>query len=115
MDGRAGITRFNAPWPRFYFRCVLLRPNFIRNSARISFTDSVRSVNRKPHYRMKVLVLNRAFYPDVVSSGQHLADRAVNLARSGNEVTVVTAASGYDDPSRRFSYRESGTASRSSL
>jgi len=55
---------------------------------------------------MRILLLNQAFYPDVVSSGQHLTDLAVSLAHVGHDVTVVAAASGYDDPSRRFPYRE---------
>src|SRR5881409_1381588 len=56
--------------------------------------------------RMRILLLNQAFYPDVVSSGQHLTDLAVSLAQVGHDVTVVAAASGYDDPSRRFRRRE---------
>ena len=55
---------------------------------------------------MRILLVNQAFYPDVVSSGQHLTDLAVSLAHVGHDVTVVAAASGYDDPSRRFPYRE---------
>jgi len=56
--------------------------------------------------RMRILLLNQAFYPDVVSSGQHLTDLAVSLAQLGHDVTVIAAASGYDDPSRRFRRRE---------
>src|SRR5947208_335142 len=56
--------------------------------------------------RMRILLLNQAFYPDVVSSGQHLTDLAVGLAQAGHDVTAVAASSGYDDPSRRFRYRE---------
>jgi len=56
---------------------------------------------------MRILLLNQAFYPDVVSTGQHLTDLAVSLAKAGHDVTAVAASSGYDDPSRRFRYRES--------
>jgi len=42
----------------------------------------------------------------VVSTAQHLTDLAVELAASGNEVTVVASRRGYDDPSRRFEKRE---------
>src|SRR5437667_6099206 len=56
--------------------------------------------------RMRILLLNQAFYPDVVSSGQHLTDLAVSLAQLGHDVTIIAAASGYDDPSRRFRRRE---------
>ena len=41
---------------------------------------------------MRILLLNQAFYPDVVSSGQHLTDLAVSLAHVGHDVTVVAAA-----------------------
>ena len=51
---------------------------------------------------MRILLLNQAFYPDVVSSGQHLTDLALELTREGHAVTVLTAARGYDDPTRRF-------------
>jgi len=55
---------------------------------------------------MKVLLLNQCFWPDVVSTAQHLTDLAVELAAEGHEVTVVTGDRGYDDPSRRFPRRE---------
>ena len=51
---------------------------------------------------MRVLLLNQAFYPDVVASGQHLTDLALELTGQGHAVTVLTAARGYDDPDRRF-------------
>lgn len=55
---------------------------------------------------MKVLLLNQCFYPDVVSTAQHLTDLAVELADRGHEVTVVASRRGYDDPSVRFSRGE---------
>lgn len=55
---------------------------------------------------MKVLLLNQAFYPDVVSSGQHLTDLALALRAAGHAVTVVTDARGYADPTQRFALRE---------
>ena len=55
---------------------------------------------------MKVLLINQCFYPDVVSSAQHLTDLAIELAASGHEVTVVTGRRGYDDPSMRFPKKE---------
>src|SRR5436309_6222216 len=75
-------------------------------------TFGARSVSDRTSFQgfasqlMRILLLNQAFYPDVVSSGQHLTDLAVSLAHVGHDVTVVAAASGYDDPSRRFPYRE---------
>ncbi len=55
---------------------------------------------------MKILLLNQCFYPDVVSTAQHLADLAVDLVESGHTVTVVTGRRGYDDPSLRLPRRE---------
>src|SRR5438093_4422016 len=75
------------------------RPSSVGKSRSRSVLDSAAE-------RMRILLLNQAFYPDVVSSGQHLTDLAVNLVQAGHDVTAVAAASGYDDPSRRFCYRE---------
>lgn len=55
---------------------------------------------------MKVLLLNQCFYPDVVSTAQHLTDLAVELSERGHEVTVVCGSRGYDDPEVRFPARE---------
>ena len=55
---------------------------------------------------MRILLLNQCFYPDVVSTAQHLTDLATALAARGHEVTVVTSDRGYDDPSIRFKRRE---------
>ncbi|HEU4506929.1 MAG TPA: glycosyltransferase family 4 protein [Pyrinomonadaceae bacterium] len=55
---------------------------------------------------MKVLLLNQCFYPDVVSTAQHLTDLAGALVSSGHEVTVIASDRGYDNPSMRFKRRE---------
>jgi len=55
---------------------------------------------------MKILILNHAFYPDVVSTAQHAADLAVALADAGHEVTVICNRRGYDDPTRVFPSQE---------
>jgi colanic acid biosynthesis glycosyl transferase WcaI len=55
---------------------------------------------------MKVLLLNQCFYPDVVSTAQHLTDLALGLAANNHEVTVVASSRGYDDPGKRFARRE---------
>lgn len=55
---------------------------------------------------MKVLLLNQAFWPDNVSSGQHAADLAEGLVRSGHQVTVVTCRHAYDEPSLAFAAEE---------
>jgi colanic acid biosynthesis glycosyl transferase WcaI len=51
---------------------------------------------------MKILMLNQAFYPDVVSTAQHAGDLAQALVNAGNEVTVIASRRGYDDPQQVF-------------
>jgi glycosyltransferase involved in cell wall biosynthesis len=55
---------------------------------------------------MKILILNQAFHPDVVSTAQHAADLAQALVSAGHEVTVIASRRGYDDPEKRFGGRE---------
>jgi colanic acid biosynthesis glycosyl transferase WcaI len=56
---------------------------------------------------MKVLLLNQAFYPDVVATAQYSAELAEALAAVGHEVTVFCSSRAYDDPQTRFPRRES--------
>jgi len=55
---------------------------------------------------MKVLILNQAFYPDVVAVAQYSADLAVALVDRGHDVTVVASVRAYDCPSQRFASSE---------
>ena len=55
---------------------------------------------------MKILLLNQSFYPDVVSTAQHLTDLATALSSRGHDVTVIASDRGYDDPTQRFPRRE---------
>jgi glycosyltransferase involved in cell wall biosynthesis len=55
---------------------------------------------------LKILLLNQTFYPDVMATGQYLAELAVALAKRGHEVTVVTGRRAYDNPEKLFSARE---------
>jgi len=50
---------------------------------------------------MRITLVNQAFHPDVVSSGQHLTDLAVALAERGHDVTVVSRRA-YDDSAKTF-------------
>ncbi len=59
-----------------------------------------------PGQRLRILLLNQCFYPDSVSSAQHLTDLALGLVEAGHEVVAVSSSRGYDDPTRRFSVRE---------
>ena len=55
---------------------------------------------------MKVLLLDQAFYPDVVAVAQYASDLSRTLAARGHEVTVVASQRGYDDSSMRFQRRQ---------
>ena len=55
---------------------------------------------------MKILLLNQCFYPDVVSTAQHLTDLAKELVQRGHSVTVITSDHGYDEPSAKFQRSE---------
>ncbi|HXD31047.1 MAG TPA: glycosyltransferase family 4 protein [Pyrinomonadaceae bacterium] len=55
---------------------------------------------------MRVLLLNQCFYPDVVSTAQHLTELALGLVEQGHQVTVITSDRGYDNPENRFPPRE---------
>jgi colanic acid biosynthesis glycosyl transferase WcaI len=56
---------------------------------------------------LRFLLLNQCFYPDVVSTAQHLTDLARELSSRGHDVTVVAGDRGYDNPSIRFPRYES--------
>lgn len=55
---------------------------------------------------MRVLLLNQCFHPDHVATAQHLSDLALELVKSGHQVTAVASSRGYDDPTRRFPVHE---------
>jgi colanic acid biosynthesis glycosyl transferase WcaI len=55
---------------------------------------------------MKILLINQCFYPDMVSSAQHLTDLALELAKAGHSVTVLAGRRGYDSPNLRFPKKE---------
>jgi len=55
---------------------------------------------------MRILLLNQAFHPDVVSSAQHAGDLAASLVKAGHQVTVLADSRAYDDRARRFSSGE---------
>ncbi len=55
---------------------------------------------------MRVLILNQAFHPDVVATGQYAADVATALVELDHEVTVLCSAHGYDSPSLCFPPKE---------
>ncbi len=57
--------------------------------------------------KMRITLINQTFYPDLVSTAQHLKDLAVWLQEAGHEVTVVASRRAYDNPAKLFPKRES--------
>jgi glycosyltransferase involved in cell wall biosynthesis len=55
---------------------------------------------------MRFLLINQTFHPDVMATGQYLAEVALGLVERGHEVTVITGRRAYDDPATRFAARE---------
>ena len=55
---------------------------------------------------MKVIFLNRYFYPDYSATSQMLSDLAFFLAGAGHEVCVVTSCQRYDDAAALLPARE---------
>jgi glycosyltransferase involved in cell wall biosynthesis len=55
---------------------------------------------------VRITLINQAFYPDVVATGQYLTDFALGLVERGHEVTVLASRRAYDDPAKKFPGRE---------
>jgi colanic acid biosynthesis glycosyl transferase WcaI len=53
-------------------------------------------------FKLKILLLNQTFYPDVMATGQYLTELAVALVERGHQVTVVTSRRAYDTPGKKF-------------
>ena len=59
-----------------------------------------------PHRKLRVLLLNQTFYPDLVATAQHLSDLAHALVEAGHSVTAVASSRGYDHPDKRYPAHE---------
>lgn len=55
---------------------------------------------------MRILILNQAFYPDVVATAQYATELACALAEAGHDVYALAGSRGYDDPSKKFPSRD---------
>jgi len=53
-----------------------------------------------------ILIISQVYVPDPAAVGQHMHDAAVEMARRGHRVVVLTSNRGYDDPSRKYPARE---------
>jgi len=51
-----------------------------------------------PFHAMKIVFLNRFFYPDHSATSQMLSDLAFYLADTGHNVAIITSRQRYDDP-----------------
>ena len=51
---------------------------------------------------VKIIFINRFFYPDISATSQMLSDQAFALARDGHEVTVIAAQQSYANASERL-------------
>jgi glycosyltransferase involved in cell wall biosynthesis len=60
--------------------------------------------SRKRHRTL--LIFSQVFIPDPASVGQHIADVAIEMARRGYDVRVITANRGYENPSVKYADRE---------
>lgn len=54
----------------------------------------------------RLLILSQTYPPDPAAVGQHIADVACRMVERGWQVVVYTSRRGYDDPSRRYPWRE---------
>lgn len=55
---------------------------------------------------MKILIVNQAFWPDVVATAQHMTDWAEDLTARGHEVTVIASRSLYGQSRATLARRE---------
>ena len=55
---------------------------------------------------LRILLVNQAFYPDVVATALVLTDFAKGLTERGHQVTVVASGRGYDDRQRKYPSHE---------
>ena len=51
---------------------------------------------------MKILVLSQTFWPDTVSTAQHLHDLTVNLSKRGHQIDLITSIRNYENPKNKF-------------
>lgn len=56
--------------------------------------------------KKKILLISQVYLPDPAAVGMQMADAAAELSERGYDVCVLTADRGYDDPSQKYSRRE---------
>ncbi len=85
----------------------LARPETLRDLGTVSKGLSASAETGGCCPPLDILMLNQAFYPDVVATAQYATDLALFLSKMGHKVTVVCSSRGYDDPKVRFPNQES--------
>lgn len=53
-----------------------------------------------------ILIISQVYVPDPASVGQHMHDAAAELVRRGNRVVVYCSRAGYDDPTKKYPWKE---------
>jgi colanic acid biosynthesis glycosyl transferase WcaI len=53
-----------------------------------------------------LLVISQVYVPDPTSVGQHMHDAAAEMARRGYRVIALASRAGYDDPAKKYKWRE---------
>ena len=98
-DVKGGPSHLHVP--------MLDRPEILRDLGTVSKGLSASAETGGCCAPLDILMLNQAFYPDVVATAQYATDLALALSKMGHKVTVVCSSRGYDDPKVRFPNQES--------
>lgn len=55
---------------------------------------------------MKILAISQAFWPDTVSTSQHLTDLSIELSKKGHDVTIITSRNDYENTTIKYKKNE---------
>jgi colanic acid biosynthesis glycosyl transferase WcaI len=64
------------------------------------------AVDSSPREKPTLAIISQVYVPDPAAVGQQMADAAVEIARRGLRVVVLTSRAGYDDARRKYPKRE---------
>lgn len=70
-----------------------------------SFDNGVAAISTAGR-KKRLLLISQVYVPDPAAVGQYMADAAEDMAARGWEVSVLTAARGYDNPEEKFPSHE---------
>lgn len=66
-----------------------------QNSEKLAVWDSRSAMISTIISDMRILIINQAYWPDVVATAQHMTDWAEQLAKAGHEVHIIASRSVY--------------------